>query len=121
MRVVDLKLPIDHRRRHIVERTKSSGIRLRLVLYFFVLSMLWRHLWYITAHTRAKTKSICYTKYSNLLQNIIFKLCSNSIYNSCDFEMNFPNFEMNTASQLKQKDIEMVNQKTKKSFLTLFW
>ena len=52
----------------------------------------------------------------NLLQNIIFKLCSYNILISCDFLMNFPNFYMNTASQLKQKETETINQETKSVF-----
>ena len=31
--------------------------------------------------------------------------------------MNFPNFQMNTANQLKQKTIEMVNQEKKQMVL----
>ena len=34
--------------------------------------------------------------------------------------MNFPNFQMNTQSQCKQKMTEMVNQKTKQFFTKCF-
>ena len=41
-------------------KNNSHATRLRLVLYFFVLYTLWRHLWSITVHTHGKMLSICY-------------------------------------------------------------